>query len=492
MKQSLSLKLGQSLAMTPALQQAIRLLQLSSLELQVEVTAALDENFMLESVDASEDAVGSDDEVLLTPAERGPEAEQPTTVEAPELDAPAATADDWAMEDSGWRDSSGDAERYEYQQANLHSTQDLREHLAWQANLSSLSDAAREALIHLIDAVNDDGYLLDWDGMTERLGAGDASDGQPLTEALAMLQSFDPVGVGARSVPECLLLQLRQLRAEHPPEHDGADSEAVLAAAERIASEHLDVLARQDFSRLAKLLDSDTETVHAAVNTIRALSPHPGRAFSSTAPDYVVPDVLVALRNGVWQVHLNPEAVPRIRINRHYAALVRRSERTSEQQTLRQHLQDAKHLVSALRARHDTLLRVAHCIVEQQTGFMEHGVEHMRPLVLREIADRLGIHESTVSRATANKYMMTPLGVFELKYFFSSSIRTTKGGSASATAIQAKLKRLIQAETAAKPLSDARLSDMLREEGMEVARRTVAKYREGLGIPPAHERRRLA
>ena len=205
-----------------------------------------------------------------------------------------------------------------------------------------------------------------------------------------------------------------------------------------------------------------------------------------------MPDVLVAKRNGIWQVHLNPEAVPRVRINRQYASLVRRAERSDEQQTLRRHLQEAKQLVSALRARHDTLLRVAHAIVEQQTAFMEYGVEYMQPLVLREIADKLGIHESTVSRATANKYMLTPLGVFELKYFFSSSIRTTKGGSASATAIQAKLKRLIQAEPTGKPLSDARLVALLHDEGMEVARRTVAKYREGMGIPAAHERRRSA
>lgn len=480
MKQSLSLRLGQSLAMTPALQQAIRLLQLSSLELQTELSQMLDQNFMLETAETEEDRAGSDSEVLLTPAERGPDAEQPASAEAPELDAPASTADDWNVEDSGWRDSSGDTERYEYQQANLHEAGDLHEHLGWQANLCALDEPARECLAHLIDAVNDDGYLEDWEGLSAQLEAS----GDALERALTTLQSLDPAGVGARDVAECLLLQLRSA--------DNAADEAVLASARSIVSEHLDLLARHEHARIAKLLGSDEETVTAAIACIRSLSPHPGRAYSDGAPDYVVPDVLVAKRNGIWQVHLNPEAVPRVRINRQYAALVRRAERSDEQQTLRQHLQEAKQLVSALRARHDTLLRVAHAIVEQQTAFMEHGVEYMQPLVLREIADKLGIHESTVSRATANKYMLTPLGVFELKYFFSSSIRTTKGGSASATAIQAKLKRLIQAEPAGKPLSDARLAALLLDEGMEVARRTVAKYREGMGIPAAHERRRTA
>ncbi|MCR9091775.1 MAG: RNA polymerase factor sigma-54 [Proteobacteria bacterium] len=484
MKQSLSLKLGQSLAMTPALQQAIRMLQLSSTELQAEVSELLDQNFMLEVAEPGSDEAGGDSEVLLTPAERGPDVEQPEPrAEAPELDQPE-TADDWSLADSGWRDSSGDAERYEYQQANLHESGSLREHLAWQANLSAVDDNVRDMLAHLIDAVTDDGYLEDWDALAERLAGGPTGRRADLDCALRTLQQLDPSGVGARSVVECLRLQLDQLGDE------GDDH--VRAVAKQLVEQHIDMLARHEADKLAKLVGTDTDTIHAAIACIRSLSPHPGRAFSGEAPDYVVPDVMVARRNGIWQVHLNPEAVPRVRVNRSYAALVRRTERSGEQQTMRQHLQEAKQLVSALRARHDTLLRVAHCIVDAQTGFMEHGVEHMQPLVLREVAERLGIHESTVSRATANKYMLTPLGVFELKYFFSSSIRTTQGGSASATAIQARLKRLIQAETPGKPLSDARLSDLLRAEGMEVARRTVAKYREGLGIPPAHERRRSA
>lgn len=484
MKQSLSLKLGQSLAMTPALQQAIRMLQLSSTELQAEVNEILDQNFMLEVAESNSDDAGSDSEVLLTPAERGPEVEQPEAkAEAPELDQPE-TADDWSMAETSWRDSSGDAERYDYQQANLHESGSLREHLAWQANLCALDENVRDMLAHLIDAVSEDGYLEDWDAIAERLTASNAGSCADLDMALATLQQLDPSGVGARSVVECLTLQLDQL---------GDDTDdPVRSVARELVCKHIDALARHEADKLAKLVGTDADTIRAAVNCIRSLSPHPGRAFSGEAPDYIVPDVMVARRNGIWQVHLNPEAVPRVRVNRNYAALVRRTERSGEQQTMRRHLQEAKQLVSALRARHDTLLRVAHCIVEAQTGFMEYGVEHMQPLVLREVAERLGIHESTVSRATANKYMLTPLGVFELKYFFSSSIRTTQGGSASATAIQARLKRLIQAETPGKPLSDARLSDLLRTEGMEVARRTVAKYREGMGIPPAHERRRSA
>lgn len=480
MKQSLSMRLGQSLAMTPALQQAIRMLQLSSLELQTELSQALDQNFMLEVDEGEPDQAGSDEEVLLSPAERGPEAEQPASAEAPELDAGAATVDDWSVGDSGWRDSSTDAERYDYQQANLHEAGDLHEHLAWQANLCALDEPARECLAHLIDAVSDDGYIEDWEGVHERL----KGHGEALQRALDTLQSLDPAGVGARDVSECLLLQLRGGETEA--------EDAVRDCARRIIREQLDLLARHEHARIVRQLGCDEATVEAAIACIRSLSPHPGRAFSGAAPDYVIPDVLVSKQNGVWQVHLNPEAVPRLRINRQYAALVKRSERNDEQQTMKSHLQEAKQLVSALRARHDTLLRVAHAIVEQQTAFMEHGREYMQPLVLREIAEKLGIHESTVSRATANKYMLTPLGVFELKYFFSSSIRTTQGGSASATAIQAKLKRLIQAEPDGKPLSDSRLAALLHDEGMEVARRTVAKYREGMGIPPAHERRRMA
>lgn len=467
--------MGQSLAMTPALQQAIRMLQMSTQDLQTELAEALDSNFMLEAGadDGEHEADTASPDDVASEAEVG-------VAEAPDNVAEVDPEDYWGSEGG----AAPDSDWLDYQQASLTAETDLHDHLIWQANLCPLDDLARSMLAHLIDAVGDDGYLRDWPQLIAQWPAGSA-ERRALDAALAALQSFEPSGVGARDAAECLSLQLRQ------PERTEHYDHAVLALAERIVVDHMELLARNEPERLARALDADPEAMQAAIRCIRSLSPHPGYAFSAQREQYVTPDLVARRVNGQWVVQLNAEACPRVRVNPTYAALVRRSDRSQDQQNLRQHLQEAKQLVAALRARNDTLLRVARCIVEQQVGFMEHGPEHMCPLVLREVADRLGIHESTVSRATANKYMLTPMGVYELKYFFSSSIRTTKGGTASATAIQARIKRLIQAEAPGKPLSDAKLSECLLEDGLEVARRTVAKYREVLGIPPAHERRRM-
>lgn len=473
MKQSLSLRMGQTLAMTPALQQAIRLLQLSSLDLQAEVQTALEENLMLERVEDGEEAEPLPDEA--------DDLERESAVETLAADDPFLP-EEWRDSDGARHDERDEDADYAFRQASLHAREGLHEHLAWQAHLSFSEPLDAELAAHIIDAIDDDGYLADWPDLSARLAALPGADAARVDAVLRWVQALDPVGVAARDLRECLRLQLETSTAP--------TAERQLAL--RIVAEHLPLVAEGRLSRIAQLYATDEQAVADAVALIRGLSPHPGRAYAAQPADYVVPDVIVRRRDGRWQVALNPDIAPRIRINAQYAALMRQVTDAPGQQMLRQHLQDARHLIGALKSRNDTLLKVATRIVEEQLGFLEHGPEAMRPLVLRDIAGHLGIHESTVSRATANKYMQTPRGLYELKFFFSSSIRTTQGGHASATAIQAMLQRLIAAEPTGRPHSDAKLADLLHEEGFEVARRTIAKYRESIGVPPAHQRRRQA
>ena len=266
---------------------------------------------------------------------------------------------------------------------------------------------------------------------------------------------------------------------------------AVRDTAEEVVTHHMELLARRDVNALARAVQVDPEFMDEVLKLIQTLQPHPGQPYQDHSSEYVAPDVLVAKRSGRWKVSLNPDIAPKVRINASYMNLVKRADKSEEQQTLKQHLQEARYFINSLRSRNETLLRVAECIVEEQRAFLDYGDEAMRPLVLRDIAERLGVHESTVSRATASKYMLTPRGLYELKYFFSSSVRTTEGGSCSATAIQAMIRRLIGQETPGKPLSDNAIADLLLKEGVRVARRTVAKYREAMGISPAHVRRRM-
>jgi RNA polymerase sigma-54 factor len=293
------------------------------------------------------------------------------------------------------------------------------------------------------------------------------------------VQDFDPPGVAARDLAECLRLQLQQVPAE------AAEREPAL----KIVNEHMALLARHDEAGLQQALGLDVESLHPVLALIQSLQPHPGRPYQAHESNYVAPDVFVAKHEGKWRVSLNPDIAPKVRLNAQYLSLVRRADSSKDQQTLKQHLQEARYFLSSLESRNDTLLRVAQSIVEEQRAFLDYGEEAMRPLVLRDIADRLGIHESTVSRATANKYMLTPRGLYELKYFFSSHVQTVQGGTCSATAIQAMIKRLVLQEPPDQPLSDSSLADLLLKDGIQVARRTVAKYREALGIPPSHERR---
>lgn len=480
MKQSLGLRMGQSLTMTPALQQAIRLLQLSSLDLQMEIQQVLDSNVMLEA----------DVEETVEP-EAGAPPETPVEAPVAEVKGDGDIPEQMPV-DAEWNDvfddlpapskssASDDPELQDFLQANLHTGVTLREHLMEQLRLAPFDDPVEaEIALHIVDSINDDGYLENWSEIVvackETLGASDAQ----LESVLSTVQEFDPSGVAARSLGECLRLQLLNLPARTP----GA------SCALALIDKHLALLARRDAAQVSKATGLPLAECEAALAVIKQLQPHPGRPFQAHESNYVAPDVFVSKRNGRWKVSLNPEHMPRLRINNYYQSLVKRADTSRDQVTMKQHLQEARYFINSLEARNETLLRVAQCIVEEQRAFLEYGDEAMRPLVLRDIAEQLGIHESTVSRATANKYMLTPRGLYELKYFFSSHVQTTQGGVCSATAIQAMIKRMVAAEEPAKPLSDATLADLLLKEGIQVARRTVAKYREGLGIPPSHERK---
>jgi RNA polymerase sigma-54 factor len=481
MKPSLRLGMRQSLAMTPALQQAIKLLQLSSLDLQQEIRQAVESNLMLEF--AEDEAAGPSIEAQAA----GDVLSPPTAADGSDGvesgdDAPVEIEWQENYEIGGTRSAEEEAERYEYRQANLHSGTTLHDHLLWQAGLLPLDEAGLEIAAHVIDAINDDGYLEDWPALTTRLQESLGVPAEQVEQVLRMVQDLDPPGVGARDLAECLRIQLLQL-PEDTPER---------APALQAINGHMALLARHDHPALREALGLDEEALHGVLAAIQSLQPHPGRPYQPHEASYVAPDVFVTRHKGRWRVTLNADIAPRVRINSGYAALVRRADQSKDQQTLKQHLQEARYFLGSLESRNDTLLRVAQCIVEEQRAFLEYGDEAMRPLVLRDIADRLGIHESTVSRATANKYMLTPRGLYEFKYFFSSHVQTVQGGTCSATAIQAMIKRLVSQEPPHQPLSDSALVELLLKEGVQVARRTIAKYREALGIPPSHERKTAA
>jgi RNA polymerase sigma-54 factor len=474
--------------MTPALQQAIRLLQLSSLDLQTEIRQALESNVMLE-VDDDE---ASGEEASAAAETAGSDA---GALSEPASDSALDLRDDGAIPenmpvDADWGDiydgsepraASGedDEELRDFLQSNLRTGETLREHLLWQLSMATLTPRDREIALHIIDAINDDGYLEDWDGIVERLSEGMDIGAAEIERVLTAVQDFDPAGVAARDLGECLRLQLQQLSPATPE----------ATAALKLVEAPKGVLTSRDVTHLSRETGLSADEVRAGLALLQTLQPRPGRPFQPHESDYIAPDVHVAKKNGRWRVTLNSEYAPRLRVNPYYQRLIRRADTSQEQLTLKQHLQEARYFISSLEARNETLLRVAQCIIEEQRAFLEYGEEAMRPLVLRDVAEKLGIHESTVSRATANKYMLTPRGLYELKYFFSSHVQTTEGGTCSATAIQAMIKRLIGTENPAKPLSDSTLADLLLKEGIQVARRTVAKYREALDIPPSHERR---
>ena len=477
MKQGLQLRLSQQLAMTPQLQQAIRLLQLSTLELQQELQQALESNPLLEQIDTHEeiDTRETQDSETLDTADALEQKEMPE--ELP-LDASWDTIYT-AGTPSG---TSGDYIDDELPVYQGETTQTLQDYLMWQVELTPFSDTDRAIATSIVDAVDDTGYLtVPLEDILESMG-DEEIDIDEVEAVLKRIQQFDPVGVAAKDLRDCLLIQLSQFDKTTP----------WLEEARLIISDHLDLLANHDFRTLMRVTRLKEDVLKEAVNLIQSLDPRPGQSIQTGEPEYVIPDVLVRKHNGHWTVELNSDSIPRLQINQHYASMCNNARNDGDSQFIRSNLQDAKWLIKSLESRNDTLLRVSRCIVEQQQAFFEQGEEYMKPMVLADIAQAVEMHESTISRVTTQKYLHSPRGIFELKYFFSSHVNTEGGGEASSTAIRALVKKLIAAENPAKPLSDSKLTSLLSEQGIMVARRTVAKYRESLSIPPSNQRKQLA
>ena len=471
-KAALQIGLSQSLKLTPQLTQAIKLLAMSTLELELEVTHLLESNPVLER---EEDLPGDDYADEPAPSDdREPEA-------ADDIDDSLDLRDfeefgDWREPGSasGFDGEDGERERAE-------DAPDLRAELAWQLALRPLSERDRAIAAVLIDAVDDDGYLKEDDaGVIAALPADWRVAPEEVAVVRKLLQQCDPPGVGARDLRECLLLQLQQRPVE--PARD---------LALRIVADHLDTLPKTDVAQLARRLGVSSSDVDAALCLIRRLKPRPGERPVDSEDDAVVPDLIARKINGRWRVQLNPASTPGIGINRQYERMAAESKGEAGSY-LRGRLQEARWLMKSLQQRGDTLMKVGNCIVREQGAFLDYGPEALRPLTLRAIAEEVGLHESTISRATTRKYMATPRGVFELKRFFSSGVATSEGGEASATAIQAMIRKLIDAEQKAKPLSDQALMESLKLAGIQVARRTVAKYREAMNIPSSSDRLRKA
>lgn len=478
MKQSLQLRLSQHLTLTPQLQQSIRLLQLSTLELNQEIERLLQDNPLLEREDASGDPPPPAEQPGQTPAETSEP--EPTSGDSAPASESASANENFDLADApGYNESSG-SEDDDYQ-PQAEQPANLRVYLTGQVALMHLSDRDRQLVGLLIDSLDDEGYLpQSLEEIAAMLPPELAVEPEELSIALKHLQHLDPPGVGARNLAECLSLQLGLLPVGTPHRE----------AALEIVQHHLDALAARDFARLKRVLKCDEGCLRDVQKLITSLNPRPGRDFSSDETRFVVSDVIVRKIKGVWTAALNPDAMPKLRVNRLYADILNRNRGGSSQQLSTQ-LQEAKWLIKNVQQRFDTIQRVSQAIVDRQRNFLEHGEVAMRPLVLREIADILGLHESTVSRVTTQKFMHTPRGIFELKYFFGSHVATEAGGAASSTAIRALIRQLIGAENTRAPLSDGQISELLGQQGIVVARRTIAKYRESLQILPVNLRKTL-
>ncbi len=492
MKQSLQLRTSQHLALTPQLQQSIRLLQLSTLELHQELEQLLTDNPLLERLDDPLDnsvrllgdgAISTGTTSTDATPELGGNQEAPAPAaegeggEGGESEAPSNNESDGDWGELGRSKNPDDDDSRPQLEAGATT---LREHLMEQMRVTPLSARDRVLVELIVDALDDNGYLEEpLEEIHARMPEELEIEIEELRTALALLQSFDPVGVGARNAAECLALQIRRM-----PGVPMVTRRMALAIVEK----HLAWFAQREFNKLKKALDCDDEDLREAQTVIRQCNPHPGSAFASDVSDYVVPDVIVRRSKNGWSVSLNNDVMPRLRVNSLYASLLKQGKGEGQMSS---QLQEAKWLIKNMRQRFDTILRVAQAIVERQRNFFSHGAVAMRPLVLREIADTLGLHESTISRVTTQKYMLTPHGMFELKYFFGSHVATEAGGEASSTAIRALIVQLTGAEDPKNPLSDSKIADMLGEQGMVIARRTVAKYREALKIPPVSLRKCL-
>ena len=480
MKLSVGLRIANSLSLTPQLQQAIRLLQLSSLELEQEIQLQLDSNPLLEKVE---------EQISV---------ESLSTVDASQKDLTNELNADHLPDDlpvdTDWDDvythqpTSLGAAEFEEREDNRQSRQSLQEYMLEQINLLHFSRIDQLIAYCIIDSLDEKGFL-DAEiseitaSVQHLLSSMDYEEEIEEDEVLVVLkhiQRLDPIGVGSRNLAECLLIQLDNLPVNTPCRNDAVK-----------LLQHYELLITNELPKLIKQTGLNQEQLRCAVDLLKTLKPYPGQEFESKESDYQIPDVVVMKKNDCWQVTLNPDVMPKLRLNSFYTNMIRRADQSEDNQYLRNQMLEAKNFIKSIDERHKTLLKVATCIVEHQKSFLEIGPEGMKPLVLRDIAEEVELHESTVSRVTTNKYMLTPRGLFELKYFFSSHVGTTSGGEASSTAIRAKIKKMIAEENARKPLSDNAIANLLKEEGIDVARRTVAKYRESLHIPSSSERKVL-
>ncbi len=545
MKPTLQLKIGQSLTMTPQLQQAIKLLQLSSLDLEAEIQEALDSNPMLEAeeVQPENDSAtqSTSQEPEANPSEPVIDFSSSASNSSDETNLQSQTQEDATVNlesgeigqelpvDSAWEDlyqggsmpvSSGPSED-DYDLDSRNSAEEtLYDSLMWQLNLTPMSDIDQAIALSIIEAIDERGYLtttledirsgllaqsdviddlfrlqeeelislgVDIDSLTE---SDDSEPGggindisiEEVTAVLNRIQQFDPPGVGARDLGDCLLIQLKQLPVDTPCRE----------SAMKVVEHHIALLGSRDFAAIMRKTKLSEAKLQEVIELIQTLNPHPGASIASDSrTEYVVPEVIVTKDKGRWKVELNPETSPRLRINSSYASLIKRADSSNDNTFLKNNLQEARWFLKSLLSRSETLLKVATKIVEHQIEFFEEGEEAMKPLVLHDIAEAVEMHESTISRVTTQKYMHTPRGVFELKYFFSSHVSTTSGGECSSTAIRAIIKKLIATEEPRKPLSDSKLANLLAEKEIKVARRTIAKYREAMNIPPSNERKRL-
>lgn len=519
--------------MTPQLQQAIKLLQLSSLDLEAEIHEVLESNPLLE-VESTQDSPETTDKSALendtSVAQNNTAPEDKDTSEAISNDKIESEMisdtqwEDWGYVSQASSSKSDDNSNFEYQGETSDS---LRDQLLWQVNMTALSDTDRAIAMILIDSIDDSGFmhanlkdvaqmLNDSDddkenctAQVEELAVADRAEKKnnfepaegndntsPLTDefddstinveeveaVLHLIQSFEPAGIAARNLQECLLIQLKRLE----------DTYENMALTQTIVSSQFEFLANRNYRQILKNLSINEQQLKQSIELIQNLDPRPGNQLSQNNAQYIKPDVYVNKdKTGKWVVTLNSESTPKLRINNTYASMIKRADNSTDNQFLKNNLQDAKWFIKSLQSRNDTLLKVATSIVEKQNGFLDYGEEAMKPLVLHDIAEEVEMHESTISRVTTQKFLHTPKGIFELKYFFSSHVSTSSGGECSSTAIRAVIKKLVAAENHAKPLSDSKIANLLKDQGIKVARRTVAKYRESMAIPPSNERKSL-
>jgi RNA polymerase sigma-54 factor len=480
-KASLQLRVGHGLSMTPQLQQSIRLLQLSSIELQAEIQEALEENPLLE-IEENFDYINTSNQ-----QEEEGDGSENSPLEIENIPTELQTDSEW--EDTFENQRTTSASHSQTISSDIirddedESGQSLQEHLLWQMRLTPFSELEQLIAIHIIDAIEDDGYFK---GSLEDIGLSLGGDYDVNLDEIELvlhrLQHFDPIGVGSRDLRECLLTQL------HLFEHNNSEQTELLTV---LIDQYLDVLANRDYRQIKSALKITDEELTELVELIQLLKPRPGYQIQVDKTEYIAPDVYVRKLNNRWQLSLNVDNTPKLKVAEHYAQLIKRADNSTDNVYLKNHLQEARWFIKNLQSRNDTLLKVTEAIINRQKGFLEYGDEALRPLILQNIAEEVEMHESTISRITTRKYLHTPRGIFELKYFFSSHVNTDSGGECSATAIRAIIKKIVHAENIRKPLSDSKIADILGEKGIKVARRTIAKYRESLAIPPSNIRKRL-